>query len=68
MTPSNPSCATRARELSKRARLSSAALAVSFFERREENDGQTWSHTLKDGTRKMSDGNVQHRFWRVLMS
>ena len=68
MTPSNPSCARCTWELSKRVRISSATSAVSFFERREENDGQTWSRPLKDGTRKMSDGNVQHGFWRVLMS
>ena len=55
MTPSNPSCATRTRELSKRVRQSSAALAASFFERKRENDGQTWSHRLRHGTRKMSD-------------
>ena len=67
-TPSNPSCVTRTRELSRRVRRSSATLAVSFSERKEERDGQTKPHRLKDGTRKTNDGNVQNRFWRVLMS
>ena len=47
MTSSNPSCATRTRELSKRARQSSASLAVSSSERKEENDGQIRSRRLK---------------------
>ena len=68
MTPSNPSCATRTRELSKRVVQSPATLAVLSSERKEEIDGQTWLHRLRDGTRKMNDGNVQHVFWRVLMS
>ena len=33
---------------------SKATLAVSFSERREENDGQMWSRRLRDGMRKMS--------------
>ena len=65
MTPAKPSCATRTRELSKRVRQSSAILAVSSSERKEENDGRTWSRRLKDGTRKMKCGNVRNRFWRV---
>ena len=68
MTPSNPSCATRTRELSKRVRRSSAASAVSSSQRMKESDCQTWSHRLMDGTRMMNHGNVQNRFWRVLMS
>ena len=48
MTPSNPFCATRTRELSKRVRQSSAMLAVSSSERKEESDGQMLSRRLKD--------------------
>ena len=47
MTPSNPFCATRTRELSKRVRQSSALLAVSSSERKE-SDGQMLSRRLKD--------------------
>ena len=38
MAPFNPSCATRTKEPSKRVRQSSATLAVSSSERKEEND------------------------------
>ena len=48
MTSSNPFCATRTRELSKRERQSSALLAVSSSERKEESDGQMLSRRLKD--------------------
>ena len=33
---------------------------------KEENDGHTSSHHLRDRTRRTSDGNARHRFWRVL--
>ena len=39
MTPSNPSCTTPTRELSKRARQSSVTLAVLSSKRKEESDG-----------------------------
>ena len=48
MTSSNPFCPTRTRELSKRERQSSALLAVSSSERKEESDGQMLSRRLKD--------------------
>ena len=41
MTPSNPSCLTLTRELSKRAKRSSVMLAVSSSKRKEESDGLT---------------------------